>query len=153
VPEVSPYEVGQTYLQLHKRLHRVVEEAMTASGLSLSRTKVLMELAADGPMNQSALAARLGFAPRSVTDTVDSLTRDGLAERTSNPADRRAWLVAITPTGAEALERAQAAKHVIFDQIFGALDAPARATLVSLLTTIDRGLTAGSGESCVQQHD
>jgi DNA-binding MarR family transcriptional regulator len=151
MPEISPNDVGQAYLTLQKRVHRAVDEAMTESGLSLSRTKVLMELSAHGSMNQSALAGRLGFAPRSVTDTVDSLARDGLAERTSDPADRRAWIVAITAAGTTALRRAEAAKHRIFDQIFGVLDAAARAELVALLTTISSGLTSTmSGESVVQ---
>jgi DNA-binding MarR family transcriptional regulator len=150
VPDVSPFEVGHAYLALHKKLHRLVDDTMTDCGLSLSRSKVLMELAADGPMNQSTLAARLGFAPRSVTDTVDSLTRDGLAERASDPADRRAWLVAITPAGTDALTLAMAAKRDIFDQIFGALDAPARATFLSLLARIDRGLSPIPGETVAQ---
>jgi DNA-binding MarR family transcriptional regulator len=150
VPAVSPFEVGHAYLALHKKLHRLVDDAMTDCGLSLSRSKVLMELADAGPMNQSALAARLGFAPRSVTDTVDSLTRDGLAERASDPADRRAWLVAITPAGTDALKVAMAAKKQIFDQIFGTLDGPARAKLVSLFARIDRGLSPIPGETVAQ---
>ena len=87
--EVSANDVGQFYIALHHRLRRMVDEAMTDAGLSLSRAKVLSELSEHGPMNQSTLAIRLGFAPRSVTDTVDSLERAGLAQRSDDPADRR----------------------------------------------------------------
>ncbi|MCW2541478.1 MAG: MarR family transcriptional regulator [Frankiales bacterium] len=140
--ELSGFEVGQAYLQLYRRLHRLVDEAMSATGISLSRSKVLTALAEHGPMNQSTLAGRLGFAPRSVTDTVDSLQRDGFAGRTPDPADRRAWIVGITPAGSIAQQNAQATKHKIFEQIFGALDGPARATLVALLSTVERSLEA-----------
>jgi len=120
----------------------MVDEAMTCAGLSLARAKLLQELQADGPMNQAGLAGRLGLAPRSVTELVDSLERDGLAERTANPLDRRAWLVGITPTGADALGLAMSARNKEFDHIFGALDAPSRAKLVALLKTISRSLSS-----------
>ena len=42
--DVSPLEVGQTYLELHHRLHRIVDQAMSSAGLSLARAKVLMRL-------------------------------------------------------------------------------------------------------------
>jgi DNA-binding MarR family transcriptional regulator len=148
--EVSPSDVGHIYLELHQRCHRLVDEAMTASGLSLSRGKLLGQLAEHGPMNQAALAARLGFAARSVTDTVDALQRDGLAARVSDPNDRRAWIVEITPTGRKALSRAMAAKRKTMDRIFGALDAPARAELVALLTALRDSLTPPAGECHVQ---
>src|ERR1700712_1174702 len=95
----SPVEIGQLYFELHHRIHRLVDEAMNESGLSLSRAKVLGVLAEFGPVKQAAVAAVLGFAPRSVTDTLDALEREGLATRGPDPTDRRAWLVEITSTG------------------------------------------------------
>jgi DNA-binding MarR family transcriptional regulator len=150
VDEVSASDVGQHYLELHHRLRRTVDEAMAATGVSMSRAKVLNELAVHGSMNQSALAARLGFAPRSITDTVDALERDHLAARSSDPKDRRAWIVEITPAGSLALERAMAAKHKAMDQIFGALDAPARAEFVALLSSIGASLTSPPGGCFVE---
>jgi DNA-binding MarR family transcriptional regulator len=149
VSDISSYEVGQVYLELHKRLHRMVDEAMTATGLSLARAKLLQELQDRGPMNQAALAGLLGLAARSVTELVDSLERDGLAERTANPNDRRAWLVGITSAGSGALAKATAARNTQFDQIFGALNAPSRAKLVALLKTISHSLNS-SGEMNVK---
>jgi DNA-binding MarR family transcriptional regulator len=149
VPDISTFEVGQVYLELHKRLHRMVDEAMTASGLSLARCKLLQELHDAGPMNQAALASNLGLAPRSVTELVDSLERDKLAERTANPADRRSWLVGITLAGEDALAMAVSTRNTQFDKIFGALNAPNRAKLVALLKTISQSLDS-SGETNVK---
>ena len=147
--EVSPADLGQQYLELHHRLHRLVDEAMSSAGLSLSRAKVLMQLRDCGPMNQAALANRLGFAPRSVTDTVDALECEALAVRTTDPNDRRARLVQMTPAGAAALAEAMTVKKLAMNQIFGALDAPARAEFAALLTAIQTRLTTSDGEfSC-----
>ena len=147
--DVSPFELGQLYLELHHRFHRVVDEAMTGAGLSMSRAKVLNQLAEHGPMNQAALATRLGFAARSVTDTVDALEREGLAARSLDPHDRRARVVEMTPAGSTALADAMAVKRKTMDEIFGALDAPARAEFAALLTALRRRVTPDSGEQHV----
>ena len=146
VPDISPSDLGHLYLELHHRLHRLVDETMQAAGLSLSRAKVLSQLAEHGAMNQAALATRLGFAPRSVTDTVDALEREELAVRTGDPNDRRARIVEITPAGTTALAAAMSAKRKAMEQIFGSLDAPARAEFAALLRTIADGLAPASGE-------
>lgn len=132
----SPVEIGQLYLELHHRIHRLVDEAMNEAGLSLSRAKVLGVLAEHGAVNQAAVATVLGFAPRSVTDTLDALEREGLATRGLDPSDRRARIVQITPAGTLALKRAVAVKHTAMNTIFGGLDDAARAQFAAVLTGI-----------------
>ena len=141
--DVSALEVGQTYFELHHQLHRLVDQSMTCAGLSLARFKVLMRLDENGPMNQATLAGLLGFAPRSVTDTVDALERDGLVQRTEDHNDRRARIVALTPSGSQAFESAQVVRLKVMDEIFGILAPAERATLVALLTTIRTNLASG----------
>lgn len=122
------------------------------AGLSLSRAKVLKALHEHGPMKQAALANQLGLAARSVTDAVDALERQSFAARNVDPDDRRVWLVGITPAGAAALGKAMAAKQQAMQQIFGALDAPARAELARLLTSLRDRLTHDPGEAHDEQH-
>ena len=142
---VSPTDLGHAYLDLHNRMRRMLDDAMTEAGASLSRIKVLGQLAQRGPVNQSTLASCLGFAPRSVTDTVDALVRDGLAIRSSDPRDRRAWLIEITPAGTKALARGLEVKHQIMDQIFSTLDGPTRAEFAATLKSIANSITTSSG--------
>ena len=77
-------------------MFRAVNEEMSGCGLSMARTKVLMRLHEQGPTRQSVLATDLGLAPHSITDIVDALERQGLAERRPDATGRRAKLVAIT---------------------------------------------------------
>ncbi len=141
MPKQSSIEVGQLFFELYHRIHRLVDEVMTEAGLSLSRTKVLGVLAEHGPMKQATVATYLGFAPRSVTDTLDALEREGLAARRSCPNDRRAWLVEITPTGRAALTQAVGVKRTAMEQIFGGLEDGEReqfaATLAAIRTRLD----------------
>ena len=146
-PDVSAVEVGQAYLELHHQLHRSVDQAMTTAGLSLARAKVLMQLSDRGPMNQAALAGLLGFAPRSVTDTVDGLERDGLVVRTEDERDRRVRIVALTPAGRDALAAAQIVRLKMMDEIFGSLSAPERDTFAALLNKIRTNLASGDSSN------
>jgi DNA-binding MarR family transcriptional regulator len=145
--DVSALEVGQAYLELHHQLHRLVDQAMSSAGLSLARFKVLMRISERGPMNQATLAALLGFAPRSVTDTVDALERDGLVVRTEDANDRRARIVALTPAGRNAFEAAQVVRLKTMDEIFGSLSARERSALAALVATIRTNLASGE-DSC-----
>jgi DNA-binding MarR family transcriptional regulator len=144
--QVSETDVGQAYFELHHHLHRLVDQTMSSAGLSLARCKVLMRLSECGPMNQARLAALLGFAPRSVTDTVDALERDGLVERTEDKADRRAHIVALTAAGHDALAAAQVTLAEAMAQIFGSLSAHELAAFAALLTKI--GTNLPSGDRC-----
>jgi DNA-binding MarR family transcriptional regulator len=147
--DVSAVEVGQVYLELHHQLHRLVDQTMSAAGLSLARAKILMQLTEHGPMNQAKLAGLLGFAPRSVTEIVDALERDGLVARTEDSNDRRARIVALTPAGRDAFATAQIVRRKAMDQIFGSLTARERGTLAALLAAVRTNLP--SGETCSDQ--
>jgi DNA-binding MarR family transcriptional regulator len=145
--DVSALDVGQAYLELHHQLHRQVDQVMSSAGLSLARFKVLMRINERGPMNQATLAGLLGFAPRSVTDTIDALERDGLVVRTEDERDRRARIVALTPAGRNAFEAAQVVRTKTMNEIFGSLSARERSALAALLTTIRTNLLSGDN-SC-----
>ncbi|MFF1741977.1 MarR family winged helix-turn-helix transcriptional regulator [Streptomyces mirabilis] len=116
-------EVGLRYLPLGYDLRRVVDDGMTAGGLSLARTKVLQVLDRRGTVRQSVVAQELGQAPRSVTQSVEALEREGLVEWTADPHDGRSKLVRLTPEGAKALAAGTAAGEQVLREVFDALRA------------------------------
>jgi DNA-binding MarR family transcriptional regulator len=134
---ITPEQVGERYLAVHHRMVRAVNEEMSTCGLSLARTKVLMQLQEHGPTRQTALATELGLAPHSITDIVDGLEHQGLAERRPDPTDRRAKLVAITGPGRGCLTVAHATRSRLLTQIFGSLTDEDRATFLRLLDALD----------------
>ncbi|MFC8710152.1 MarR family winged helix-turn-helix transcriptional regulator [Streptomyces sp. NPDC057197] len=89
-------------MEQHNRRKAVAE----ALGMSFSRIRALRRLAA-GPITLRELAERMGSDPPYTTVIVDDLVRRGLAERITNPADRRSKLVHLTEEG-----RAKAARAV-----------------------------------------
>jgi DNA-binding MarR family transcriptional regulator len=143
---VTPERVGERFLAVHHRIHRAADERMTASGLSLARTKVLRHLAQSGPVRPGALASVCGVVPHSITDIVDGLERDGLAERQPDPADRRAKLIRLTGKGTAALTAAVATREHLLNTLFGALDAAEQQNLLDLLDRLDTALTSLSAD-------
>jgi DNA-binding MarR family transcriptional regulator len=145
--QANPVEVGLRYLALGYRLRKVVDDGMTTGGLSLARTKVLQVLNRRGASRQSSLAEELGHAPRSITQSVEALEREGLVERTTAPDDRRSKLVTLTPEGAKALAAGTAAGEYILREIFGAMGAEQLAGLDKLLDAIDAGMSAAAPDT------
>jgi DNA-binding MarR family transcriptional regulator len=139
---ISAEHMGERFITVYHRLHRAADDYMSASGLSLARTKVLRQLQRSGPTRQGVLAVHCGVVPHSITDIVDGLERDGLAERLPDPADRRAKLVALTGKGAAALVVAGAARERLLNHVFGAIDPDEREVLTGLLDRLEAAAAA-----------
>src|SRR4029077_16689589 len=135
---VTPDQLGERYLAVHRRMFRAVNDEMSGCGLSMARTKVLLRLREQGPVRQSVLAADFGLSPHSITDIVDGLERLGMAERRPDPTDRRAKLVAITDAGEAGLNVGNATREGLLKQIFGALSEADRETFLRLLDSLAR---------------
>jgi DNA-binding MarR family transcriptional regulator len=142
--KVTPVEVGLRYLSLGYDLRRVVDDGMTAGGLSLARTKVLQVLDRRGTVRQSVLAQELGQAPRSVTQSVEALEREGLVQRTADPHDGRSKLVRLTPEGTRALAAGTAAGEQVLREVFGAMGAERLGNLDQLLDALRAGLSGAA---------
>jgi DNA-binding MarR family transcriptional regulator len=72
-------------------------------GMSLAQVTVLGRLDRTGPAAISDLAAGERVRPQSMAATVAALVAAGLVSRAPDAGDRRRVLIALTPTGVEAL--------------------------------------------------
>jgi DNA-binding MarR family transcriptional regulator len=79
----------------------------TAAGVSLDRAAVvvLLALAETGAIRPGELAARLEVEAPHVTRQVQRLEKSGYAGRVTDPDDRRAQLIQLTPAGQAAADR------------------------------------------------
>jgi DNA-binding MarR family transcriptional regulator len=86
------------------RLRRLLDAHLSAHGASTARLKLLTFLAEE-PRRSTDIASFFGYAPRTVTQAIDSLEQNGLVTRSPVPGDRRAKLVQITQAGRVMLEQ------------------------------------------------
>jgi DNA-binding MarR family transcriptional regulator len=134
-------DLGLRYLSVAYFVRKAVDDQMIASGLSLSRAKVLQVLEREGPLRQASLAKTLRLAPRSITQSIEGLERSGLVERRPDPDDQRCKIVLLTPKGRATLTTGMEAGQVVLRSIFGALGPDGQADLDILLNDIEAAQT------------
>jgi MarR family transcriptional regulator, organic hydroperoxide resistance regulator len=99
-------------LGLHRATHATLQ-ALSArlAGLDLpaSEINVLASLAGYRPLTVGALATATGTRPTTLTSVLDRLARRGYVTREVDPADRRSFLISLTPAGQQAAATISAA--------------------------------------------
>ena len=94
-------------LEISELFQRDLAREFAGTSLSAARTRVLWDLAHEGPSTQQALARRLEVSPRNITGLVDALEAAGYVARAPHPTDRRAVLVSLTPSAAQLMREMQ----------------------------------------------
>jgi DNA-binding MarR family transcriptional regulator len=123
-------------LGLARRLQKLLDETLAASGMSHGEWKVLSSLRWAGPpYRRSAgdLARRADLSNAAMTNRLDQLESRGLVQRLRDPDDRRGVLVELTDAGHALWEEAigvQAEKEAL---VAGALSRNDREQLEALL--------------------
>lgn len=103
--DVDEELAGSLYAGLARALRwlrRTGPTDIAHGGLSAMAT-----LSTSGPLRSGHLAEAEGVAPSTMSRIVDGLVADGFVERLSDPADRRALLVGLTPAGSVAVTTAR----------------------------------------------
>jgi DNA-binding MarR family transcriptional regulator len=122
------------------RSHRLIDRIMTEQGASFARSRLLMHIAQHGPLRSIDLASSFGYAPRTITEAIDGLERDGLVRRTPDPEDRRAKRIVLTPAGEAAAETAEASRIRYIEAVFGALSPDECGAMVDLVGKLNERL-------------
>ena len=121
---------------VHVRLAAHIGRQVAAGGLSPARYRVLRFIEARAPTTAGEVRAFFGLAPRSVTEALDSLERDGLIQRQRDPADRRVSRLVILPAGIAALEASRPILMNAAEAAFAGLSPAEGDQLLALLNRV-----------------
>jgi MarR family transcriptional regulator for hemolysin len=91
--------VESTLMATARLVRTAFDSRLEPLALNLTQASLLGYVAEFGSTTQTQLADRLGIGRASIGAVVDQLEARRLVARQPNPADRRVWLVAITPEG------------------------------------------------------
>jgi DNA-binding MarR family transcriptional regulator len=105
----SAVQLRMAIVRTARRLRQ--EAAAEASGLTPTSTSALAAIDVHGPLTPSELAAIERVKRPTMTRTLGCLEREGLIERTPDPADGRSSLIAINGAGRERLRRLRGRKN------------------------------------------
>lgn len=75
--------------------------------LERSAYGIMCQLADEGPQRLGALASAFGLDPSTITRQVRDLETAGFAFRQTDPSDRRAFVLDLTPCGREVLHQSR----------------------------------------------
>ena len=114
--------------------------ALADHGLRISHYGVLMTLASEGPLSQTALGARIGMDPRNLVGVLDFLEQQGLVNRDKDSRDRRRHGVQLTSRGAGMLAKLRRVGAVLEKKMLSPLDASERMILHRLLMKLLAGV-------------
>jgi DNA-binding MarR family transcriptional regulator len=109
---VTTKNEGSVILALHRATHATLHALTTALAdldLPAADINVLANLADGVPRTVGALATATATKPSTLTSLLDRLTRRSYVERQADLADRRSFVVVLTPDGLAAAQRAAAA--------------------------------------------
>jgi DNA-binding MarR family transcriptional regulator len=110
-------------LAAHATLIRELDGQLRAAhGLGVSEFDVLITLfnGAERGVRMTDLAKAIMLSPAGLTHMVTRLERDRLVERAVDPADRRSFLVRLTPVGRERLDAARVTHNAVIRDRFTA---------------------------------
>jgi MarR family transcriptional regulator, organic hydroperoxide resistance regulator len=99
-------------LGLHRATHatlQVLSARLAGLDLPASEINVLATLAGHQLLTVGALAAATATRPTTLTSVLDRLARRGYVGREVDPADRRSFLISLTPGGQQAAASVSAA--------------------------------------------
>lgn len=118
---------------------RLRQEAATeTAGLTPTSTAALATIERHGPLTPSELAEIERVKRPTVTRTLGCLEREGLIERTPDPADGRSSLVAVNAAGRERLRRLRGRKNAYLARRMRGLSEDELATLERAAEILDR---------------
>ncbi len=135
---------GSVILALHRATHATLHALTTAlADLDLPAADIdVLAILADGAgRTVGALATATATRPSTLTSLLDRLIRRGYIARELDPADRRSFLISLTPAGRAVAEHAAAAIADLERQALPAVTPAQRAgfhTVIDALTEVTR---------------
>ena len=142
-PPVAPRDqLAEQVLDLMPALRRRVERGFPPElreelhTVTVHQLEALRHLCRCGGMTMAELAGVQGIGLSSATALADRLLRQGLAQRTSDPNDRRVVRLVPTDGARQLVDRFAAAKRRTALDALTALDDDEAATLLALLSKI-----------------
>lgn len=123
-------------------MRRRIEEALAPTGVRPRHLLVLNHLRERGAVRQQRLLDAAGVDASNLVAVLNQMEDGGLIVRRRDRSDRRRGVIELSPKGARALRKVDAALESVDDELLTALDVHQRAILNELLARATEGRCA-----------
>lgn len=141
VPRTSREHTVCLLARIGQVTHRLAESELTVPGLRVRHYNIMQIVADHGPIPQLDIGTTLRIDPATMVSSLDVLEQAGLVTRTRSQIDRRRYVIALTPVGQIALDKANAGLDDLDFRMLGDLTINEQATLHRLLAKLAVGPT------------
>lgn len=117
-------------------------------GVTVAQCHAIMEIGEAGELNLKDLSARLGLDNSTLSRTVESLVKDGLADRTQDLQDRRATVIRLNEKGRAARDRINSTWNRICREMFRSIPSEKHDQLIESVSILSEILTGCCQERC-----
>ena len=139
--DAPPWQrVESTLMATSRAIREAYDARFQELDLNLTQASMLVFLHESGPLRQTQLARRLGQGRAATGSTVDLLEGRGLVDRQADPADRRAWLVRLTPAGKDLVDPVNEIDRVLRAELRLDISRGERQQLAKLLLRLQANL-------------
>jgi DNA-binding MarR family transcriptional regulator len=132
--------LGFLISDVSRLMRRRFDERARLIGVTRAQWRTLTTLARHEGLNQGSLADLLEVEPITLCRMIDRLEEAGLVERRRDPADRRAWLIFLTPKAHPLIGQLRGLAEDLFQDALSGLDTARRAALTDMLGVIRTNL-------------
>ena len=137
MPEIT---ILDRLLEVSELFQKDMARAFAGTPLTPSRTRVLWDLAANGPSAQHVLATRLEMSARNITGLVDALEAGSYVTRSPHPSDRRPIIVSLSASARQLMLDMQREHAELSAELLGVVDVADRDPLLRGITAITERL-------------
>jgi DNA-binding MarR family transcriptional regulator len=132
-------DLGALFARITRRLIAAEEPILERHGLTMWEYIALTRVVRGPDGNQLALAKAIRYDKTRLVGLLDKLEAEGLVARAADPADRRSYLVRITPAGKRRHAAVVKDIRVMEDGLLAAVPARERAALHGALARLAAG--------------
>jgi DNA-binding MarR family transcriptional regulator len=145
MPEPMARRLGYVLKRAQNALRTRMDDALRPLGITAPQYAVLTAIELEPGLSNAALARAAFVTPQTMQGIVANLERDGLLQRSGDPAHGRILKTELTPHGAAVLAKAHAAVADVEAAMIGTLSAPDVIRLTTLLATCADNFAADPG--------
>jgi len=107
---------------LARHMRTYVDQRAQTQGITRAQMIILVRLESQPGVSQNELAAIAEVAPMTIVRLIDRLEQLGLVRRCSDPHDRRAWRLRLTPPAAAHLREIRRSRARLYEEMTRGID-------------------------------
>lgn len=133
-------------VETSRLMRTYVDQRAREHGTTRAQWGVLARLRRQEGLNQAALAEQMDLQPISLARLLDRLQGQNLIERRENPADRRAYLLYLTPAGRRLVDDLDDVRGAVAHELLGEVGDEAVLSALETLGAIRERIRPQRGE-------